>query len=250
MSSSRNSNVQTRQQINQRTPVDPEEYGYFNESRFANPLITVQTQVHHPERQQHEEVRQEGNRRPPTHHQAHQDRREDHPHAHQFHREDRRQEHRESAQVSFQPPLYEGELVETRRWTCNYCMSPSGMQPTYKLSLSAFLSHIMDEHIEGNDYEYIARVLLGMYPPYVCQPASRQASARNSVAGGSVRGAGGSVRGAGSAPVRGGSVAGSTASNGSRGRTARNSRAGMSLGSLCISEPSQAVFDDNVSDMD
>lgn len=77
-------------------------------------------------------------------------------------------------------PLYDGELQENWRYTCAECFSASGLHPTYRQSLDAFIVHQVENHLTCEELELTARVMFAQHPPLRCGPmsASSRASSR------------------------------------------------------------------------
>jgi hypothetical protein len=106
-------------------------------------------------------------------------------------------------------PLFEGELREEWRYTCT-CFGPRGLTNTYRQSLSAYVTHVLEEHASHEGLDIIARVVLAQYPPLRYGATKKNASRGSSVRGTSVQG--GSVHGG---SVHGGSVHGGSVHGGS-----------------------------------
>jgi hypothetical protein len=100
---------------------------------------------------------------------------------------------------SIEMPYYDGQLVDSWRYVCEFCLSPGGLQHKYFSKLSTYVAHIMDSHLDDDQYAQMSRILVALYPPRHCGPvgrergSSRSGSARGSIRGGSAYG--GSVHG-------------------------------------------------------
>lgn len=68
---------------------------------------------------------------------------------------------------------YQGALPINSRYNCSMCCTKSGT-PTYRLSLTTFIVHVLEDHCDDEECAVIARVALGMYPPLILKKRGSQ----------------------------------------------------------------------------